>query len=86
VGVCLTGGEIGEDMSKRSPIELVAAGGLLTVLLATGDAADEKSPKSPPKDSFRGAGGDVGFGGGVGFTSKKDPPLNAGFEVDGCFA
>lgn len=39
----------GEDMLKRSPIELVLAcgGGLLVAV--TGDGADEKSPKSPPK-------------------------------------
>jgi hypothetical protein len=68
---------------------LVAAGGLLVV---TGEAADEKSPKSPPKDSFRGAavmgcdGGDVGFEGAAGFMSKKDPPLREAFAPDACLA
>ena len=57
----------------------------------TGEAADEKSPKSPPKLSLRGAdttgcvGGEACFNGGAGLESKNDPPLSAGFEMlDGC--
>ena len=69
---------IGEPRLKRSPMPLVAAdaGGLLVL---DGEAkAVEKSPKSPPKLSLRGAceGGEVAFGGGAGFVSKKLPPDN----------
>lgn len=39
----------GVDMSNKSPMELLAAGGLLAEV--TGDA-DEKSPKSAPKLSL----------------------------------
>lgn len=39
----------GVDMSNKSPIELLAAGGLLAEV--TGEA-DEKSPKSAPKLSL----------------------------------
>lgn len=83
----------GEFMSKRSPMPLLAAGGLFIGGFGGGggEAADEKSPQSPPKLSFRGAragaaagweGGDMGFAGGEGFMSKNDPPLRAGFEVE----
>lgn len=53
--------------------------------------ADEKSPKSAPKLSLRAAvvrccceGGDVGFGGGVGFMSKKLPPLSEDLAREAC--
>lgn len=79
-------------MSKRSPIVLVLAGGLFTdgveKLGGGGEAAEEKSPKSPPKLSSLGAGtgwgGEVGLGGAAGFVSKNEPPLSAGGfeEVD----
>ena len=39
----------GEDMLNKSPIELVLAGGCGLLVEVTGDGADEKSPKSPPK-------------------------------------
>ena len=80
----LGGGAGGVDMSKRSPILLAAAGGLLVEV--TGEAAEEKSPKSPPKLSLRGtgAGGDVGFAGAAGFMSKKEPPLRDDLFVDAC--
>ena len=74
---------MGPDISKRSPI----AGGLFTLVGKGGDAAaEEKSPKSPPKDSFRGAGigGDVGLGGGAGLASKKEPPLSEDLVAEGC--
>lgn len=52
--------------------------------------AEEKSPKSLPKDSLRivVVGGEVGFGGGAGLASKKLPPLRGldGFVVEGCRA
>ena len=68
---------------------LVFTGGLFAEVIGGGDAAEEKSPKSPPKDSFRGAvkgwdGGEACLGGGGGFASKKEPPLSADFEADGC--
>lgn len=74
-------------MSKRSVIVLAAAGGLFVALekdgiaagAAGGEAADEKSPKSPPKLSFRACG--VGFAGAAGLESKKDPPLRADLLV-----
>ena len=69
---------------------LVVAGGLFAALEVdvTGEAA-EKSPQSPPKLSFRGAGacwtgGDVGLGGAAGFMSKNEPPLSDDFVADGC--
>lgn len=45
-------------MLKRSPMSLLAAGGLFIAETGAGGetAADEKSPQSPPKLSFRGAG------------------------------
>lgn len=80
---CLGGGA-GAETSKRSPMLVVAAGGLLVTELNDGGeaAAVEKSPKSPPKLSFLAVvmgseGGEVGFGGGAGLASKKLPPLNA---------
>lgn len=88
------GAETGELMSKRPPILLVAGGGAFAEAGGGEAAADEKSPQSPPKLSFRGAGagfaagcmgGDMTFEGGAGFASKKDPPLSAGLAVeDGC--
>jgi hypothetical protein len=85
----LGGGE-GAPMLKRAPMLLVATGGLFVVLDVdvTGEAA-EKSPQSPPKLSFRGAGacwigGDVGFAGAAGFMSKNEPPLREDFVADVC--
>lgn len=77
-------------MSKRSPMLLLAAGGLFIADTGAGSegAAEEKSPQSPPpKLSFRGAGadctgGDIGLVGWDGFMSKKEPPLMAGLEVE----
>ena len=68
------------DMENRSlmPLPLVADMDGLADLVG-GDAADEKSPKSAPKDSFL----EVFVAGavGVGFMSKKLPPLRAkGFD------
>lgn len=84
------GGGAGADMSNKSPIELLAGGGLLA---DAGGDAEEKSPKSFPKlllawwETYD--GGEVGFGGGAGaaagFISKKLPPLNDDFCIDGCF-
>lgn len=83
------GGGAGADISKRSPIELLAGGGLLAD--AAGDA-EEKSPKSFPKlllawwDTYD--GGEVGFGGGAGaaagLISKNPPPLRDDFCIEGC--
>jgi hypothetical protein len=85
------GGGAGAPRSKRSPMLLLFAGGLFVVLEVDGMGGDaeEKSPQSPPKLSFRGAetgcvGGDVGFAGAAGFMSKKDPPLRDDFGADGC--
>lgn len=78
-------------MPKRSPMLLLAMGGLFIADTGAGGdaAAEEKSPQSPPKLSFRGAGiaegcegGDMGFEGCTGFISKNEPPLNAGLEFD----
>lgn len=80
----------GDPRSKRSVIVLVATGGLFVALEkdgtaaggAGGDAADEKSPKSPPKLSLRACG--EGLLGAAGLESKKEPPLSADlFVVDG---
>lgn len=68
----------GEDISKRSPILLVLAGGDLVVVI--GDALEEKSPQSPPKLSFRAA---VAVTGAGAFVSKNDPPLSADRETLG---
>ena len=72
------GGTDGVDMSKRLLMVLVVAGGLL----AGGEAAEEKSPKSLPKLVLRGCAG-AGFAGAVGLVSKKEPPLSEDL-VDGC--
>ena len=85
------GAGAGADMSKRSPILLAVVGGGLFVVVTGGKAAEEKSPKSPPKLSFRGAatggceGGDMGFEDAAGFMSKKDPPLRADLAAGCCF-
>ena len=72
-------------ISKRSPIVLLAAGGLLTG--GGVEVADEKSPKSP-KLLFGCrtgcGGGDVTLGGGAGFASKKLPPLSADLFAEDC--
>lgn len=69
----------GEDMLKRSPIELEMLDGGGLFVEVTGDGADEKSPKSPPKLllGFRCAwtAGGFSLGGGAGLASKKLPPL-----------
>lgn len=73
-------------MSNKSPIELLAAGGLLAEV--AGDA-DEKSPKSAPKlslglcvDTIGCTEGDACFGCGGGcFESKNPPPLNGGGDL-----
>ena len=92
----LGGGAGGELRSKRESMLLgfvfVFGGGDLVVLEVDviGEAAEEKSPQSPPKLSLRGAGvgwvgGEVGFAGAAGFMSKKEPPLSDGcFVVEGC--
>lgn len=78
----------GADMSKRSPIVLVVAGGFLADV--GGDAADEKSPKALSMLSFREVvaagcvGGDVCFGGGAGLGSKNEPPLSTPDFEDVC--
>lgn len=82
-GACFGGGS-GADISKRSPIVLLAAGGLFADV--TGDGADEKSPKSAPKLLLGGRfvawiGGDVGFEAGAGFASKNPPPLSGGGDL-----
>jgi len=61
---------------------------MVTIVLGAGDmTAEEKSPKSPPKLSFRAVMTDgVFLGGGAGFMSKKLPPLNADLVVEGCRA
>ena len=86
------GGGAGALRSKRESMLLGFAGSGLAVLDVdvVGEAAEEKSPQSPPKLSLRGAGvgwvgGEVGFAGAAGFMSKKEPPLSDGcFVVEGC--
>lgn len=80
---------VGEAREKRSPMPLLAAGGLFMVVVAGGEVtAEEKSPQSAPKLSFRAVavgcgGGGVCFGGGVGFMSKKLPPLSDDLVIEG---
>jgi hypothetical protein len=71
----------GAPISNRSPMpELVGTGDLVDICAGAGAGADVKSPKSPnPLDMRAGcglaAGAAEGLGGGVGFASKKLPPL-----------
>ena len=80
------GGGAGADMSNRSPMLLLAGGGPFVDW--TGDA-DEKSPKSAPKLSFRGTcvGAEIGmvdFVTEAGLVSKNEPPLKADLDAEGC--
>lgn len=68
-------GAIGEDMSNRSLIELVARGGDFVEI--AGDGVDSNPPKSAKVLICVFAGGDAGLGGGAGLVSKNDPPLSA---------
>ena len=93
-GAAGLGGGAGAERSKRESmlLGLVFVGGRFGWVLEVdviGEAAEEKSPQSPPKLSLRGAemgwvGGEVGFAGAAGFMSKKEPPLREGFVAEGC--